>query len=165
MYGICKRISDSKAILLSREILNTVSARAPELFDDWEETHTRIATLRSGDQLYFYYCRGPAFEGDDTVENPYQITTAEDLAQLAHLVDRGMSYSGMHFLQMNDLDLSGFENWAPIGTVESEYAFAGIYDEGRAYDLKFKYEWNKAVAWRRRLVWRVIWGDRVQFGD
>jgi len=130
MYGIYKQIRDSETILISSKILDTVSSRAPELFDNWEETHTRIATLKCGAESYFYYCRGEIFEGDGTAENPFQIKTADDLALLAQIVNGGTTYSGMYFLQMDDLDLSGFENWTPIGTYDSGCAFAGIYDGG-----------------------------------
>jgi len=130
MYSICKQISESESIVISPAILNTVSSMAPELFDNWEKTHTKIATLQCGKASYFYYCQGEFFEGDGTVENPFQITTANDLALLAQIVNGGKTYSGMYFLQTDDLDLSGFENWTPIGIYKGEYAFAGIYDGG-----------------------------------
>ena len=64
----------------------------------------------------------------------YHITTAEQLAGLAQLVnaDPGKTnFTGKTFYLENDLDLSGHE-WISIGTgrggTRSEYAFCGVFD-------------------------------------
>ena len=44
----------------------------------------------------------------------YEISTANQLAQLAYNVNNGNDYTGKHFKLMNDLDLAGKE-WTPIG--------------------------------------------------
>jgi len=67
--------------------------------------------------------------GDGTENNPYIITTAEQLAQLASYVNTdNSSYNDKHYKLGNDLNLSGYqtgEGWIPIG---SSYNFKGIFD-------------------------------------
>jgi len=62
--------------------------------------------------------------GTGTAEDPYQVATADDLNGVRDYLDA-------HFIQMADIDLSGYENWEPIGTSNS---FAGIYD-GNGYKI------------------------------
>lgn len=56
----------------------------------------------------------------------YKIETAADLAYLATRVNAGASHSGAIFVLANDIDLSGYSNWTPIGT--SSNSFIGIFD-------------------------------------
>lgn len=58
--------------------------------------------------------------GNGTAEDPYQITTAEQMNN----VRKNLSAS---YVLMNDIDLSGYSNWEPIGT-SSEIPFVGIFD-------------------------------------
>ena len=77
-------------------------------------------------------------EGDGTEENPYMISSAEVLSQLADEVNGGNDCSGIHFKLSSDIDLSsvcgadldGEEvSWIPIGAkIESIYMFNGIFD-------------------------------------
>ena len=57
-----------------------------------------------------------------TSQNKVYIYTAADLAQLATDVNGGNSMSGKTVLLANDIDLSGYPDWTPIGTVHSELA-------------------------------------------
>lgn len=57
--------------------------------------------------------------GTGTAEDPYQITTAEQMNN----VRNDMS---AHYVLTNDIDLSGYNNWAPIGT--SSNPFTGTFD-------------------------------------
>ncbi len=45
----------------------------------------------------------------------YEITTPDQLAGMAVLTKRGISFKKVNFLLKNDLDLSCYENWNPIG--------------------------------------------------
>jgi len=61
------------------------------------------------------------FEGEGTEENPYLISSPEDLKKLADKVNSevyGQKYSfrDKYFVLTNDIDISGYENWTPIGT-------------------------------------------------
>ena len=73
------------------------------------------------------------YDGHET-DTEYHITTAEQLAGLAQLVntDPGTTnFAGKTFYLDNDLDLSGHE-WISIGTVAGgdcpEYSFCGVFD-------------------------------------
>ena len=70
-------------------------------------------------------------------DTEYRITTAEQLAGLAQLVnaDPGTTnFSGKTFYLENDLNLSGHE-WISIGTgrggSDPEYSFCGVFDGQR----------------------------------
>ena len=63
--------------------------------------------------------------GDGTENNPYLISTGEELAYLAEQVNAGTTYQGSYFQIAADIDLNG-ENWTPIGDTDS--SFMGIID-------------------------------------
>jgi hypothetical protein len=52
--------------------------------------------------------------GSGTEQDPYQIWTASDL-------DNVRDYLDAHFIQMADIDLSGWGNWEPIGSPGNYY--------------------------------------------
>ena len=61
------------------------------------------------------------------------ITTAQQLKQLADEVNAGDSKSGKTVLLMNDIDLSVYSNWSPIGTLNLNWSdvsrpFSGVFD-------------------------------------
>ncbi|WP_440945046.1 sirohydrochlorin chelatase [Methanosarcina sp. T3] len=68
--------------------------------------------------------------GNGTEESPYRITTAEQLDRVRYYLDKD-------FILTADIDLSGYENWEPIGTFDenifdnvgrSDIAFSGTFD-------------------------------------
>jgi len=63
--------------------------------------------------------------GTGTSSDPYQISTAEHLAWLATNVNAGASYAGNYFKLMNDISLSTYPNWTPIGYIISLSADTG----------------------------------------
>lgn len=82
--------------------------------------------------------------GSGTKDDPWQISSVEDLQTLASTINDGNAagfdadaaaggegvagnYYGYYFKQTADLDLSSIENWEPIGYSGSFY-FAGNYD-------------------------------------
>ena len=74
-----------------------------------------------------------------TSQNKVYIYTAADLAQLAADVNGGNSMSGKTVLLMNDIDLSAYANWTPIGTFtpnspQANYPFSGVFD-GQGYSI------------------------------
>ena len=74
-----------------------------------------------------------------TSQNKVYIYTAADLAQLAADVNGGNKMSGKTVLLMNDIDLSGYPNWTPIGTFtpnspQANYPFSGVFD-GQGYSI------------------------------
>ena len=68
--------------------------------------------------------------GDGSIENPYQIANAEQLAYLSSQVYNGENYSGKYFELTGNIDLSNYY-WQPIGIVYDRtnilrnYAFEG----------------------------------------
>ncbi len=75
------------------------------------EPQAMTAENESGEELFA--------GGTGTAEDPYQITTAEQMNN----VRKNLSAS---YVLMNDIDLSGYSNWEPIGTYEAP--FVGIFD-------------------------------------
>ncbi len=66
--------------------------------------------------------------GDGTEDDPYMISTAEQLAKLAVDVNAGTYYDGIYFELQNNIDLSGCL-WSPIGSEQAK-SFKGIFDGG-----------------------------------
>ena len=76
----------------------------------------------------------PFAGGSGTAEDPWQIATAEQL-------DRIRDDLTAHYVLIDDIDLSAYENWTPIGAFQSlsdapedaeiphpDYAFSGTFD-------------------------------------
>ncbi len=75
----------------------------------------------------------PVFEGSGTSADPYKISTAEDLAKLAVLVNKGIgSYKNeeKYYKLTKDIDLSS-KYWKPIGTKTNP--FKGVFDGDSHY--------------------------------
>ena len=58
----------------------------------------------------------PLGGGSGIASDPYLISTPAHLAELADYVNANNSTAAVHYKVMNDLDLSGYDNWTPIGT-------------------------------------------------
>ena len=70
--------------------------------------------------------------GSGTAEDPYQISTAEDMFALANAVNQDkVSYEGSYFRLTKDIDL-GNTPWTPIGDSASAEGrqFLGSFDGG-----------------------------------
>lgn len=99
-------------------------------------TGSAIATATSQDGGYIDTCditvitRSEYFYGAGTKEDPYQIRSADDLAQLSELVNTDDTlYSNKYYIQTNDIDLSGYDEWTPIGNEDSySCIFKGVYN-------------------------------------
>ncbi|MCL2433511.1 MAG: hypothetical protein FWD16_03210, partial [Clostridia bacterium] len=77
--------------------------------------------------LTFTHAEG--FFQDGSASHPWLIYTPTDLAAMAGATAR----SSHHFLMMNDLDLSGYANWSPIGNRYDNHIlfdFTGRFDGG-----------------------------------
>ena len=71
--------------------------------------------------------------GDGSEADPFVISTAEQLIGFAESVDNGENYLGKYIVLDSDIDLSGIENWNPIGAEGSasknlDKIFAGNFD-------------------------------------
>ena len=106
------------SLLLS--LLTALPAHAVAADTVWDGTHP------AADAAY-------AFSGGKgTEEEPYLISTAMDLTQLAANVASGKTYSGVYFKMTADIDATGIEGWKPIGgnNTENKAAnpFSGNFD-------------------------------------
>lgn len=110
-------------------------------FEITKDFHTTIV-----EPIYLTPKNGkPEFAGGDgTIENPYQVSTPEQLNAVRNDLDA-------HYIQINDIDMSGWENWEPIGNaisiwggaiggqnykppVYTDNYFTGVYD-GNQYSI------------------------------
>lgn len=83
------------------------------------------------------------FDGSGTEADPYLITSETDLRALSASIDEDVDWAGVHFLQTQDITLTGGD-WEPIGwgifadvdgdgfgqDVAALYPFRGSYDGG-----------------------------------
>lgn len=70
--------------------------------------------------------------GDGTQENPYRISSVEDLADMATAVSGGETYSDRYFVVTNDIGSAGNPVRSIIGS--SSRKFCGVFD-GRNYTI------------------------------
>ncbi|MCL2712525.1 MAG: hypothetical protein FWD37_04555, partial [Methanomassiliicoccaceae archaeon] len=70
---------------------------------------------------------------DDTLGASYMITDAAGLAQLATEVNAGDSKIGMVYVLGNNIDLSSYASWTPIG-INADRSFKGTFD-GNGYTI------------------------------
>ncbi|MEL7567027.1 MAG: LamG-like jellyroll fold domain-containing protein, partial [Dehalobacterium sp.] len=70
------------------------------------------------------YAVDAPWEGSGTEQNPYKISAAVELISVRDAVYS--QYLGAYFVQTADIDLSGVENWEPIGTYDNP--FTGNFD-------------------------------------
>ena len=79
-------------------------------------------------------------DGSGSVNDPFVIKTASQLAEFAESVDSGENYLGKYVVLDADIDLSGIRNWNPIGAEGAasknlDKIFAGDFD-GRGNVIK-----------------------------
>ena len=70
-----------------------------------------------------------AFEERGTQDDPYLISTQEDLIRLSRAVGNGLAYAGSYFKMTEDITLP--QNWTPIGSESADgnyHNFCGIFD-------------------------------------
>lgn len=72
--------------------------------------------------------------GSGTASDPYQIVNAAQLKAFATAVDGGNTYAGQYVALGASIDLSGIDNWNPIGTEDGTTIFQGTFD-GRGYTI------------------------------
>jgi hypothetical protein len=90
--------------------------------------------MKNGIIFFLFVCSQLLFgqwTGSGTAIDPFQISTVSDLATLASNVNAGNAYSGIHFKQMNDIDMNvnphnTGSGWTPIGIMYTVY-FSGTY--------------------------------------
>lgn len=74
-------------------------------------------------------------EGSGEKDDPYLISSKEDLLLFQKLVNQGMSFYDEFVEQTADIDLSDVKNWTTIGVYEKHKYFQGTYN-GNGYKIK-----------------------------
>ena len=69
----------------------------------------------------------------DLADGTYSISTPEEMKKLADMTNAGLISAGDEFVLANDIDLSQYENWTPIGD-SLENRFYGVFD-GNGYTV------------------------------
>lgn len=95
-----------------------------------------------------------SFEGNGTENSPYLISDAEDIVALSEAVLSYADTGGVYFSQTADIDLSGVENWMPIGT--AGIPFEGCYDGGGHKIEGMKINTEKSFAGLFGFVWGSV---------
>ena len=71
--------------------------------------------------------RGIALLAMGGADTPFQIASAAQLAELAQYVNAGdATFVSAHYVLTDDVNLSAYGNWTPIGTIKQP--FAGVFD-------------------------------------
>lgn len=80
------------------------------------------------------------YKGEGTQDNPYQISSSDDLMALQEGVNvHRQTHRGDYFLQTCDIDVAGKPEFVGIASgVASSSSFAGTYDGGNHYIHNFK---------------------------
>ncbi len=74
--------------------------------------------------------------GTGTEEDPFLITSKEDLEYFRDLVNEGKTkFKEVYFRQTADIDLKDVKSWVPIGEFGKGHYFNGIYD-GDGYEIR-----------------------------
>lgn len=68
------------------------------------------------------------WDGNGSADSPYLIKNANDLAAIAYYTEKGVSFANVYFKMTANIDLSAYDNWTPIGTID--YHFEGVFDGG-----------------------------------
>ncbi len=80
--------------------------------------------------LYSLFLSAESWTGTGDAMDPYQISSVEQLQELADRVNEGTSYEDQYFLLTEDLDMSDTtadcQDWIAIGTLKRP--FAGFFD-------------------------------------
>lgn len=86
-----------------------------------------------------------ALVGSGSKNNPYLISSVDDVKFLSESVNGGNEYKGAYFLQTADIDCSSLDGFAPIGVYDGGYYFKGVYDGGGYEIVNLKID-NKTSA-------------------
>ncbi|MDD3268500.1 MAG: GLUG motif-containing protein [Syntrophomonadaceae bacterium] len=90
---------------------NTASSEEKKAFQDLRAQVVEKVRWEDADNLFTIEASTAFTGGSGTESDPYQIATAEQLDGVRYCLNK-------HFILTADIDLSGYENWEPIGTFQ-----------------------------------------------
>lgn len=99
---------------------------------EWAEAVQDQSTLTLKEQAKYLDIvkqrqRGVALLAMGGADTPFQIASAVQLAELAQYVNAGdATFVSAHYVLTDDVNLSAYGNWTPIGTIKQP--FAGVFD-------------------------------------
>ncbi len=99
---------------------------------EWAEAVQDQSTLTLKEQAKYLDIvkqrqRGIALLAMGGADTPFQIASAAQLAELAQYVNAGdATFVSAHYVLTDDVNLSAYGNWTPIGT--EDHPFAGVFD-------------------------------------
>ncbi|MEI3415212.1 MAG: hypothetical protein V8Q88_08595 [Christensenellales bacterium] len=99
---------------------------------EWAEAVQDQSTLTLKEQAKYLDIvkqrqRGIALLAMGGADTPFQIASAAQLAELAQYVNAGdATFVSAHYVLTDDVNLSAYGNWTPIGTINQP--FAGVFD-------------------------------------
>lgn len=113
--------------VIPEEYTLTEAVEVPEIVVLVEDS--QVMPLAEGDWAYPSTAPTTTWTGSGTsADDPYVITTAQQLADLAYLVNNGTTYANTYFALGGSIDLNNQE-WTPIGIYQSdEKPFSGVFD-------------------------------------
>lgn len=129
---------DKGAALLSRLNLWVQAQKNAEDFSQWKtDSSSGYPTLSTSMGVSAEYAweypsatPTPTWRGSGTKSNPIKITSAQELADFAYLVNNGSSYEGKYISLEKDITLNPetlyFRSWKPVGN--GNYNFKGNFD-------------------------------------
>lgn len=88
--------------------------------DDSLKEEEKKAFLSAMDEKY-------NFSGSGTEDDPFLISSYDDICRLRDCVNYNVTYKNQWFKQTADIVFPD-ENWTPIGSLDANYSFMGVYD-------------------------------------
>ncbi len=108
--SVDKQKKDTESILTEAVIAESGGeVQRKERDDPTESTEPRTSNLRMAEGEL------QTAGGDGSIENPYQIATAEQLDSLRYDTE------SHYYIQTQDIDLSGYDSWVPIGNEKTPF--------------------------------------------
>lgn len=118
--GGAERLFSSDLSETEEQELLTDGEAVPDFSDAQEETAEEGRLL--------------ALNGEGTEENPYTVSSADELKSFREAVNNGDNFAGQYVQMTQDIDLEGEALGGPIGSVSNK-SFAGTFD-GKGYTIK-----------------------------
>ncbi len=123
---------EQNSIILAREYNNLLSSddESLEAFENvkilyWKVTDNEPTMTKT------------VLKGKGTAKKPYLINDEKDFENFRDMVNAGITFDGAFIEQKSDIDLSGVDNFIPVGC-DSDCPFKGIYN-GAGYSIKNLY--------------------------
>ncbi|WP_312648731.1 S-layer homology domain-containing protein [Aminipila sp.] len=137
--SIDSSLKNAEINLVIESILKSNQAPEIDTKDSTEVTNFKNALRRAtvkalkGDYTNYAAANHEIFAGGDgSKENPYKISSAEQLVKFAAAVNEVEHFKGKYIILTTDIDLSGIQ-WIPAGG-SGLYAFSGDFD-GKGYKI------------------------------